>query len=83
VVADGTKIVFASGDLMCFDDCRVSIYVASVDGSSVVPLVGLGPDGIRVRAGRLTAPRSPSSVGTVDVDADIYVMNADGSGAVN
>jgi len=81
---DGTKIVFASGDLMCFDDCRVSIYVASVDGSSVVPLAGTGsgwntrpswsPDGTRIAFERWDWST---------VDADIYVMNADGSGAVN
>ncbi len=85
---DGTKIAFASGDVMCFDDCRVRIYVVNVDGPSfvprLVPLLGTGsgwndrpswsPDGTKIAF---------ESWDWLTADYDIYVMNADGSGAMN
>ena len=85
---DGRKIAFGSGDLMCFDDCRVRIYVVNVDSYStvplLVPLLGTGsgwntrpswsPDGSKIAFESWDGGLSHS---------DIYVMNADGSGAVN
>jgi len=81
---NGTKIAFASGDLMCFDDCIVRLYVVNADGSNMVALAGSGsgwntrpswsPDGSKIAFEGWDRPFAHS---------DIYVMNADGSGAVN
>ena len=81
---DGTKIAFGSGDVVCYDDCRVKIHVASADGASLVVLDGSesiwdsrpswSPDGTKIAF---------ESWDFSSNDYDIYVMNADGSGAVN
>ena len=81
---DGTKIAFGRGDPACFWSCSIAIWVANVDGSSQVQLAGSGsgwdtrptwsPDGTKLAF---------ESYDWSSDHYDIYVMNADGSGAVN
>lgn len=81
---DGTKIAFGRGDPACFWYCGVTIWIMNADGSNAMPLTGSGsgwdtrptwsPDGTKIAF---------ESYDWNTDHYDIYVMSADGSGAVN